>query len=568
MAQIQHFLHRHPLVLVEENEEEINDEVKCSGCLDRLSDPFYRCIVCTFYLHKSCAELPGEIQNSFHPCPLVLEDVRFACNACSGYGNGFSYHCKRCNFDMHVQCTQRPTMKSEGEEVIHHYTHWHPLTIVDQKKDLEVRCRICEKQCSDSSDSSAYGCRKCNFFLHNSCMINIPQQINHFFHPSCPLILLTTKYDKCISCDEYGSGLVFRCGKCDFQLDVKCSLLPTIESKGADKIQHYAHQHSLALREIKEFDNEVWCIACGENCTGPCFVCERCEFFLHRQCTLEFPLEIHHPSHPSHPLSLTLFPPSWDLDYDTFQCRAFEGYRYTLTYRCATCDFNLHTDCAKPKLEHILLKYDGHGLPFHHDLHFLKFRDKTRDKIYCDICDWPVCNCFLRCLQCEFNIHLYCFPSIAKTIKHQCHLHPLTLTESPFEFELNISEDKYNSDDEFYCDVCEEKRFKRESIYYCEECRFIAEIRCVKSELLPSLFTSEGQSSVDGRTIPQDEENSILEATMAEVNNEIAALSAKEKPLEAEIKRLEEELKPIKQRLERLKKIQLRCNDQLNLNRN
>ncbi|XVE85622.1 hypothetical protein DITRI_Ditri17bG0105000 [Diplodiscus trichospermus] len=86
--------------------------------------------------------------------------------------------------------------------------------------------------------------------------------------------------------------------------------------------------------------------------------------------------------------------------------------------------------------------------------------------------------------------------------------------------------------------------------------------------IFPSLFISNVQSGVDCRAIPKDEENSALEATIAEINNEIADLSAKEKPLEAEIERLQGELKPIKQRLERLKKIRFRYSGQLNLNRN
>ncbi|XVE85801.1 hypothetical protein DITRI_Ditri17bG0120500 [Diplodiscus trichospermus] len=388
---------------------------------------------------------------------------------------------------MHVQCTQR------REEVIHHFIHQHPLALVDEKKDLKVHCEICQKPCSGSLDSSCYGCQECNYFFHTSCMINIPPQFNHFFHPSGPLLLvMTTKNYSywCNGCDEYyfgaESGLVFfHCGKCEFNLDVKCALLPTVESKGADKIQHYVHEHPLALRESKEFDSEVWCRACGENCSGLCFVCKRCNFFLHRQCAVEFPLEteIHHRFHPPHPLTLSPLP--WDPDPDIFPRLACGGRsnRFMLTYHCTKCDVNLHFDCAKPRLEHILF------------------------------------NCFLRCVQCEFNIHPYCFPSTPKTIKHECHLHPLTITESPFEFELTTSEDKYNSDDEFYCDVCATKRFKRESVYYCEKCRFVAEIRCLISKLFPSLIASKCQTTVDSRAIPKNEENSVLETAIVDINN-------------------------------------------------
>ncbi|XVE85802.1 hypothetical protein DITRI_Ditri17bG0120600 [Diplodiscus trichospermus] len=568
MALINHFLHNHPLVLTKE--AEINNEVVCTGCCNHLADPFYGCRDCKFYLHQSCAELPRGIQNFSHPCPLVLHILSYRCNACFKHGSGFSYYCQRCNFHMHVKCTQRPTMESGGEEVIHHFTHQHPLTLVDLKKDLEVRCAICVKLCSDSSDSYAYGCQGCNFFLHYSCMITIPRQINHFFHPSCPLTLLTDVPYKCKGCDEHGSGLAFRCGKCHFYLDVKCALLPTVESKGADKIQHYAHGHPLVLRESNEFGIKVQCRACGENCSGPCFGCERCSFFLHRQCAVRSlpETEIHHPFHPQHPLTLSALTPG--RDRTNFRCRACGGNddRFLLTYRCAKCDFNLHTVCATPKLKPLLLRYAGHS-------HFLMFFNRTRGPFSCSICGCYARNCFFRCVACGFNIHLSCFPSAPKTIKYKCHLHPLTLTESPLEFELNTPGDKYSSEDEFYCDVCEEKRYRFEPVYYCEECKFIAEIGCVMSELLPSLTTSPDDVTLHGGAISKDEENSAFETAIAEINNEIAALTVKKKPLEEEIERhrailqaLEEEIEPIKSRVEQLETDHLHYKYMLNLNRN
>ncbi|XVF51812.1 hypothetical protein PTKIN_Ptkin04bG0214500 [Pterospermum kingtungense] len=533
-----------------EVEEAINDAVICLGCEKGFPGPIYGCSDCKFYLHKPCAELPKQTQNFFHPCPLLLDILSYTCNACSQHGLEFSYRCERCDFDMHVECAQRPTIDSAGEEVIHHFTHWHPLTLVDQKrKDLEVGCRICEKLCSGngSSNSRVYGCEECNFFLHNSCMTNVPQQLNHFFHPSCPLILLTYKSYRCKGCDEDGSGLAFRCGQCDFNLDLKCALLATAESKNVDKIQHYAHHHPLALRENIDFGSR--CRACGENWLGPCFVCERsCNFFLHRSCAVEFPQEIHHHHfHPLHPLTLSPLPP--DPDRHTFRCRACGAMdeRFMLVYRCAKCDFNVHTHCAKPKVTPtptpLSLKFRGHS-------HYLIFLNKTRGPFICQICWKYAQSCFFLCVACNYAVHLYCHPSAPKTIKHKCHLHPLTLTSSPFEYELNSPQDEYNSDDEFYCDVCEEKRYKFESVYYCEDCKFIAEISCVISELLPSLTIR--QNSTKGKVISRDEENSAIEATIAKRNNEIAELRAVEKPLELEIEKLQAVLQPIKKKVEEL----------------
>ncbi|XVF51802.1 hypothetical protein PTKIN_Ptkin04bG0213500 [Pterospermum kingtungense] len=445
MDQIHHFLDPHPLILIVEDR---SNKVYCSGCGECLPDPIYGCSDCEFYLHKSCAELPQEIQKNFHPCPLLLNILYFGhrCDDCLERIPGFSYRCERCDFDMHIKCAQQPTI---GEKLIRHFTHQHPLKLVDKTKELEAPCVICDKLCSaGGSSSSAYGCEECNFFLHNSCMINIPEQINHFFHPSCPLTPLTTSSDWCQGCDEHGSGLVFRCGKCRFQLDVKCALLPTIESKGADKIQHSSHQHPLALRES-------WNLALLK------FGAEHVEKTAHHQVPVLF-------------------------------------------------------------VKDATSSYTGHVL--------LSFHKKS------------------------------IIPFILYTLSLSRPSHRILFIKL---FDVWHASDSM-TDEEFYCDVCEEKRFKFEEVYYCEECKFIAEVRCVMSELWPSLAISEDQSSIDGRVISRDEENSALETTIGELKNEITELKTEEGPLEVEIEKLQTRLEKIKRRLRELETDHFLYNYQLN----
>ncbi|OMP10164.1 Zinc finger, PHD-type [Corchorus olitorius] len=698
---IKHFLHRHPLKLIEE--EEVNHEFVCDGCEKSLSPgegPIYGCTTadCKFYLDKACAQLPKQIQHCFHPCLLFLELCHFFyCNVCFKFGNGFIYRCERCNFDMHVECAQRPNIKSikDGEEVIQHFTHGHPLTqMVDEdgKKDLQVgycgicdqtlicsaaaygcedckffvhksciinisphinnhlfhpschaplillntpfsyrcqgcddkhatgslafgcgkcafqldvkcallptldhffkdiadkiqyaghkhplvalhdtvasevdhRCRVCEEKWSlelELDEDPCFGCKRCHLFLHKSCMMKIPQQINHLFHPSCPLTLLTPPSSyKCAGCDdehEPVSSLAYSCEKCGFQLDVKCALLPTLEdqSKDANKIQHVAHRHPLLAlpHNNKGADNtivsevEYRCVVCGEKCPlESCFGCERCQFFIHRSCAIEFTTEaeIDHYSHPLHPLTLS----STAIVESTTNRRCGECLgsidEFMLVYHCAKCNFNLHVDCAKSK-QRLLVKYESHS-------HHLTFFDKTQAVTRCSICDGghgAALNCVFRCVACDFNLHFYCHPSTPKTITPKCHLHPLTLAKSPFEFELispEYQDASDQSDDEFYCDVCEEKRFKHESVYYCKECKFIAETRCVISELLPCLTGSEGYPSGDDRAISADEENSALEASIAKRTTEIAQLRDVEKSLKLKLDKLVAELETLK----------------------
>ncbi|XP_017972212.1 PREDICTED: uncharacterized protein LOC18606211 [Theobroma cacao] len=536
---IKHFLHRHPLSFIDKG----NEELCCSRCLKYLSGPTYGCSRCNFFIHDHCAELPPKIEHFLHPCPLVLKvlplPLVYNCNLCIERGAGSSYRCEECNFDMHVECALKPTMKSEGEELIQHFTHWHPLQLVLEKKKEEdqVCCFICQKLCSGSA--TAYGCKQCEFFLHNSCMTSIPRKINHFFHP-CPLILLTSPFIyTCGGCDERGSFLTFSCGRCCFQLDVKCALLPTVKSEDAKQIQHFSHQHPLALCESIN-GSEVRCRACEEICSGPTYTfgCSRCSFFFHRSCAVELPQQIHHPFHSKHPLTLSAFP----LKNFQYYCAAC-GFdvRSLLAYRCDKCEFTLDKDCAKLTPS---FKYGPHP-------HLLTLIDKT-DRISCDICRKKANNFCLRCVACRFSIHLHCHLSVPKTINHKCHIHPLTLTDSPFEFELNSPQDAHNMDDEFYCDVCEEKRDKFNQVFYCVTCKFIAETRCVFSVLLSFLTNSDEQSRMSSRIISTDEENSEIDPVLAKLDEEIAKCREKAKPFELEIESLKRLIQKLQARLQEL----------------
>ncbi|OMO52593.1 Protein kinase C-like, phorbol ester/diacylglycerol binding protein [Corchorus olitorius] len=553
---IDHTLHEHPLTLIEE--EEVNHELLCDACKKSLSTgPIYGCSRCPFYFHKACTELPRQIQHFFHPCPLSLYlSYAFTCNACFKMGKGFEYYCRECRFfSMHAECAQRPTIKSigDGEEIIQHFTHWHPLRL-NRKKGFQVGCGICEKLiCFDSAYSTAaYGCEECKFYVHKSCMLNIPQQINnHFFHPSCSLILHTTPYSsyKCGGCnDEHVSGsLVFRCRiQCGFKLDVKCALLPTLDQSKdiADKIQYVGHKHPLvALDHNNNKDNN-----CIVSEVGYC-----------KTCAVSVEAEIHHYFHPLHPLTLT-FLKDRSHSYSQRHCGACLGLidRLVLMYRCDKCSFNLHFDCAikhKHTTRQLLVKYQGHSRS-----HPLTYFDKIRNDASCNICEKEARNCIFRCVACNFYMHLYCHPSAPKIITHKCHLHPLTLTQAPFDFELVSLEyrekfDQYCDAYDFYCDVCEEKRFKPESVYYCTECKFIAETSCVISELLPSFSGLEDQYPTgDDRANSRDDENSALEAYVAELKEKKRPLKSEIKKLEATLEALKVEMEPLSLKLKEAKK--------------
>ncbi|KAK8316008.1 hypothetical protein V6Z12_A13G013200 [Gossypium hirsutum] len=436
---------------------------------------------------------------------------------------------------------------SDEAYTIQHFTHLHPLKLVDFNHKDEVICSICEELCSSSSSSSTYGCMGCNFFLHKSCMKSIPRQlINHHIHP-CTLIFITDPYgrEECDCCGKHiVPGMKFSCGACEFGLHVKCALFPTIDSEDAREIQHFCHPHTLALvQNDEEYGSEPRCVACAQICLAPAptFSCSRsCDlFFLHKSCNVKLPyssVNFKHPFHSKHPLTIKYLPYN---DHIRTCDACFRGIDLTLlAYSCrkSECKFNLHLDCYKllPSITFI-----GHQ-------HLLTLFEKTAD-VTCHLCCVNCHNFILRCVLCDINIHFQCHPSALETIKHKSHLHPLTLTKSPFEFELNSDEEE----EEFYCDVCEQKRNQKELIYYCAECKFIAEVKCVFSTV-SSLFSED--NSFEKEISKDDVTEVCLEIQKWQVENLLLKrirLHEGLQVLETKTKQLEEESNGVKKEMRR-----------------
>lgn len=88
----------------------IDDVYVCCGREKSIQGPTpaYGCGLCGFYLHKSCTDLPREIQHPFHLHPLTLESHSYGrvCRDChkSCY-HDFTYGCDECNFYLDITCT-------------------------------------------------------------------------------------------------------------------------------------------------------------------------------------------------------------------------------------------------------------------------------------------------------------------------------------------------------------------------------------------------------------------------------------------------------------------------------
>ena len=112
-----------------------NDFPSCSACGEPCFEKSFACLKCKFLIQELCLQLPHEIQNFFHPCPLSLqqETTNFTCRACEKSRSQFAYHCNRCNFCLDVECAQMFTRNFEGQNYILSFYHHHPLSFVTRK---------------------------------------------------------------------------------------------------------------------------------------------------------------------------------------------------------------------------------------------------------------------------------------------------------------------------------------------------------------------------------------------------------------------------------------------------
>ncbi|XVF62085.1 hypothetical protein PTKIN_Ptkin08bG0189400 [Pterospermum kingtungense] len=143
------------------------------------------------------------------------------------------------------------------------------------------------------------------------------------------------------------------------------------------------------------------------------------------------------------------------------------------------CDLKLHTVCAYSLRRPLKFESDGHLHNLYYfgtycQLLFAKDR-RVATTLSCSKCH---ANCrgrpFYRCLECAINFHLECVP-LPRPIKSRCQIHHLVLTKSVIE----------DDSGEYYCNVCEEERFRDDHVYCSEECsdRFVAHIECALAKI-------------------------------------------------------------------------------------
>ena len=495
--EIKHFDHDHLLSL---SNIKRDDQIQCNACFKDCVGETYICSrkSCHYSLHESCAKLPRKVQSPFHPHPLtLLRNLRYSyCHVCTKgcLAWGLIFRCDECGFfngdediklDLECALIRRVNKEIEEGDQIQghkHFNHHHPFELVENMPNNRFECPVCGTG-TFCSDPTYYACLPCRLFLHPSCFERyLPTQIQHFFHPH-PLTL-QSGHTTCRACYKHFAWY-YSCEQCYFDMDNDCTLLPnTINIKSDtshefEQIHHFLHGHPLMSLKDDQKEVDCYCYVCGKSCTAPTptYVCGRssCDhIYFHKSC-LELPQQIYHPFHPYHPL--TLLEQSDERKCNACRksnARTFKPDLCHVAYTCQShnCRFLLHAECSVMNMMPAI-KYEGHG-------HLLQFRDDNgieKNKLKCRACKYNICESYaFTCLYCNLNLHLACGP-LPYIIKHKGYIDPLVLTNSPVEEEVE------DETDEFYCHVCEEERDPRLPVYYSAECYFVAEIKCVISEV-------------------------------------------------------------------------------------
>ncbi|XP_031396977.1 uncharacterized protein LOC116207969 [Punica granatum] len=341
---LQHPSHEHALVLQELSESFI---FECKICrLSVKGGLSYHCMDCKFFIHKSCADLPPEIQHPSHPQhPLAIIGYSSEPELCKGcvifiHLDEYRYKCRLgCGVDLHVGCAAATLPPPEEEhkdqqehedkdkdchedEMIQHFTHEHPLASFHVNVPNRIRCRAC----GDEISSCVYGCRACIFVLHKSCGLAPREIINHPFHPQHPLTLLAHLKNRfgCKACGSYGH-FAYNCNDCGLILDVKCAV---------------SIMHPPPRDDQSSTDDRI-----------DFYRCVRCNYNLHFSCMPLPPYVKHTFHHNYHPLVLRDRFVDDKLDYEEQYCDACETLRHPEhgVYYCEECNYAADIDCVIPK---------------------------------------------------------------------------------------------------------------------------------------------------------------------------------------------------------------------------
>ncbi|KAG4122359.1 hypothetical protein ERO13_D11G262175v2 [Gossypium hirsutum] len=478
---------------------EADRESRCLGCLDVINGPAY-ISEAGFGMHKVYA---------------------IVCDACSRLSVSYiCYRCMYCDFNIDFRCAkaiindENEIEKRDDEDLQRtrtlHFSHPHQLTrckvspiltefeedfieeiwTINKLKLNKLKCVACKWELQDTQ---AFMCLPCRFIIHESCMNDMPMQVqSSLFHPHHilhPRPFFNAGEVRCYACRSKVNGFSFYCNKCDVDLHVSCAKYRTRATK------HSCHPHNL-LQLGKSIIKRISCRACGrKNCNDSFFSCRKCDFnhkrhlhplmlvspfaeddsgdYYYDMCETERNPEIHMLRVSFHPHPLIPNDDDDDDDETIFVCDRCEELCIGSRYSCKLCSFNLDSRCATskdktPKERSIKTIVN----------HFSHLHQITRCKIgilqthpyfdlACMACRQRLCGIIYACTHCsEFFVHESCLKHMLMEVQSLFHpQHPLQL----FPFVSNLKE---------ICKACSE--YVEHPVFSCVQCGIFMHYSCAK----------------------------------------------------------------------------------------
>ncbi|CAI9103230.1 OLC1v1001679C1 [Oldenlandia corymbosa var. corymbosa] len=454
--EFKHFSHVHGLVY---HQIPQGTEIQCSGCKFPGSGNVYACWQCSYFLHEQCFQASRSLKHHSHTAhPLTLVPYptypsnSFYCNTCNLIGNGFSYCCSECDFDLHIHCALKPNPippsipeNPSPVPVYPNYPNFSPQPPIPgpQSQNVNQTANFSPSYLPSAPESVGYyqSIQQTNANPNplpiNSPVPPIPQNFTPNPLPTGPNLPSTTTPPSFPTgypqpnvqsnpTPSSTAGINFPGASTSSGSPVippanpvtnpplpqvsgpiRISLLSN--PLKVKEVKHFSHPHALKQIEIAESAKKI-CSGCEDELTGSAYTCieSQCYFNLHKSC-FELPIEIRHNSHLDHPLKLLAKPPSTYTD-NKFACNACLQSGGAFVYNCEMCSFDLHVECVllpesiiRPDHKHPLKLFYANPVP--------KTEGQQDDvKFICDVCQEQVHEMAWTyyCHECDFGTHLEC----------------------------------------------------------------------------------------------------------------------------------------------------------------
>ncbi|XP_024965170.1 uncharacterized protein LOC112505502 [Cynara cardunculus var. scolymus] len=256
------------------------------------------------------------------------------------------------------------------------------------KWDFRSRCRLCRKEINLYHRyyyNCSHGCD--NYSLHKFCG-DLPATLEHSIDDIFPCEFLVCKSGfytwnwMCAICRSLHEAeeVSYSSWVSGHIIGLKCVTRQGKNLNYHDMIYHPSHPHPLSTVNFKPILSE--CDACGKrhmvcylSCNGFAYGCIECDYYIDISCGF-IPEKIVHEAHPHH----LLLRAKTRADTYCGACLSQIFRRiYPISFRCITCEFNLHPTCALSFPRMMRHKLDKHPM----NLRYLPV-ENHKSKYFCE----------------------------------------------------------------------------------------------------------------------------------------------------------------------------------------